>query len=471
MDVILGIDFGTSKIATVLVDPSDGMLVGSSSRSTEAYCALEDTYKREQDLRKIRAAFSACMDELLAGREVNVVSAGLTGQMHGILGLDAVGRPVTNFVTWQDERGEHRGKDGKTLLEQMEERAGTRPIATGYGVVTLYDWFRESSVRGMKCICTLPDYFGMIMTGRREAVIDSTFADSLGCYDSVSHNWDCPYLEGLGIDPGCLPRIVPTASRLGAVEEAGLLKLMRNGRVPVSTALGDNQASFIGSVREFYTTLLINVGTASQISYAVRSFDEVRQNCIIDGYDVVVRPFVENGLLVAGNALAGGAAYTVLYEFFKLAGEELFDVREFDGLWERMSCLAEQGSGTGGMGVRAVFGGRRSDPMARGAVEGLSLTNFTPSNLIRATLKGIIEVLHDMMDEDALTRIERVVGSGNGMRKNRPLRNIASEIFGYKILIPLNEEEAAIGAAVTGAVAAGVFDDFEDGKKAVGYIE
>ncbi len=486
MDVILGIDFGTSKIAAVLVDPADGRLIGASSRPTEAYLLLEESYKREQDIRKIGEAFFACMDELFSGREVNVVSAGLTGQMHGILGLDDSGRPVTNFVTWQDGRGEHRGQSGTTLLEEIEKRAGMRAIATGYGVVTLYNWFMQGDAQELKRVCSLPDYFGMVITGETDPAIDYTFADSLGCFDSASMKWDSAFLEDLGIDVRCLPRVIPTGTAFGEIRESRLLKLMKNNRIPVCVALGDNQASFIGSVREFYTTLLVNIGTASQISYAVRSFYEAQDSSRIDGYDVVVRPFVENGFLVAGNALAGGAAYTVLYEFFKETGKELFNVEDFEGLWERMARLAENNTGTrgtstrgmytrgmytGGMKVHPVFGGLRSDPMARGTIEGLNLTNFTPSNLVRATLEGIIRVLYDMMDEEVLSRIERVVGSGNGMRRNKQLKKTASQIFGHEVSIPLNEEEAAIGAAITGGVAAGVFENFEEGGKAVTYIE
>jgi len=481
MDAILGIDFGTSKIAAVLVDPAGGRLVGASSRPTEAYLPLEGSYKREQDLRKIGEAFFACMDELFSGREVNVVSTGLTGQMHGILGLDDSGRPVTNFVTWQDGRGEHRGKSGRTLLEEMEKMAGVRAIATGYGVVTLYDWLMQGDARELNHVATLPDYFGMVITGETAPVIDYTFADSLGCFDSASMKWDSAFLENLGIDVRYLPRVIPTGTVYGKIRESRLLKLMKNNHIPVCAALGDNQASFIGSVREFYTTLLVNIGTASQISYAVRSFNEALESSRIDGYDVVVRPFVENGSLVAGNALAGGAAYTVLYEFFKETGKELFDVEDFEGLWERMAHLAEKnsgtrgmhtgGTGTGGMRVHPVFGGMRSDPTALGTIEGLNLTNFTPSNLIRATLGGIIRVLSDMVGEEVLSRIERVVGSGNGMRRNKQLRKTASRIFSHEVSIPLNEEEAAIGAAITGAVAAGVFKNFEEGKNAVTYFE
>lgn len=478
MDVMLGIDFGTSKVAAVIVNVSDGSLIAARSRQTEAYLPLEP-YKKEQDINKIEAAFHACLEDLFAGRDVHVVSCGLTGQMHGILGIDTGGRPVTNFVTWQDGRGECRASSGKTILEEIEERAGKRPIATGYGIVTLYDWLCRAK-KPIERVCTLPDYFGMRMATSTVPFIDYTFADSLGCYDYISNRWDRGFIDALGLDTRVLPKVIPTGSVFGEIKQPYYRNLMKSDPIPISAALGDNQASFIGSVREFYTTLLVNIGTASQISYAVRSPDEVLDRDRIDGYDVVVRPFVENGFLVAGNALAGGASYTVLYEFFKEVGRELFGVRDFDGLWENMARLGEKNRGntnlhathtdSAGIIVHPFFGGKRSDPSVRGIIEGLDFTNFTPGNLIRATLEGMIRVLYDMIEEDVLAGIERVVGSGNGIRKNRLLRKTASMIFGHRVVIPAHEEEAAIGAAITGGVAAGVLQNFQEGKKAIRYL-
>jgi len=62
------------------------------------------------------------------------------------------------------------------------------------------------------------------------------------------------------------------------------------------------------------------------------------------------------------------------------------------------------------------------------------------------------------IDLGAGTR-ERIVGSGNGLRLNAALRQCLEEAFGGPISIGKVREEAAVGAALTGAVAVGIYPD------------
>ena len=92
----------------------------------------------------------------------------------------------------------------------------------------------------------------------------------------------------------------------------------------------------------------------------------------------------------------------------------------------------------------------------------MNLNNFTPSNLIYATLEGIAEILKDMINDSIINEKKYLVGSGNGLRRNAALKMIISRIFKKELVIPPFEEEAALGAAVNGAVASGIINDFTD---------
>ena len=59
---------------------------------------------------------------------------GVTGQMHGILYLDELGRAVSPLYTWQDQRGAERLTQ-QTYAERLSELTGYT-LSTGYGVVT-----------------------------------------------------------------------------------------------------------------------------------------------------------------------------------------------------------------------------------------------------------------------------------------------------------------------------------------------
>ncbi len=183
-----------------------------------------------------------------------------------------------------------------------------------------------------------------------------------------------------------------------------------------------------------------------------------------------MRPFVENTFLIAGNALSGGCSYKTLRDFFIEVGKELFGITNFKNIWNQMDKLASSEESAGGLTVYPLFNGKRSDPKARGKIEGLSDTNFSPSKMIYGTLEGIVEILKDMVSDTIIKEKSYLVGSGNGLRKNAVLRKAVSKIFQKELIIPLFEEEAAIGAALNGAVACGMIKSFSEASNIIKYI-
>jgi sedoheptulokinase len=478
-ECIAGVDFGTSKVALVLVDTGKSSVLFAGSEPHGGCLALSDPSHREQSveaaLKALERLFTR-LGETFQGGGIDLRSMGLTGQMHGILGVDGDGRAVTNLVTWQDGRGNSPGKDGKSLLGLMEERGGNRKIASGYGIVTLFDWALNRKHPALAGFCTIADYAGMLLTGRKRPVMDPTMADSVGAFDFEKGAWDAEYIAALGIDSALFPPGSAAGTVLGeAARPEGTRPENRAamaGGALVSVSLGDNQASFIGSVRDLYSSLLINVGTGSQVSFAAKSAREAADLADVDGYDVVLRPFVEGGVLVAGNAISGGAVYGALRGFFARVGRELFGV-EIDALggslYERMERVAGEAAGAERLDVHPLFAGKRSAPSARGRIDGISLTNLTPANLILGTLEGEIRILKEMVSERALRKLETLVGSGNGIRRNALLRSAASRVFGKTLNVPVHGEEAALGAAIHGAVAAGVYRGYREARGVIRY--
>lgn len=62
-----------------------------------------------------------------------------------------------------------------------------------------------------------------------------------------------------------------------------------------------------------------------------------------------------------------------------------------------------------------------------------------------------------------------MVGSGNGIRKNKALVKIFEEKFGAKMKIPAHLEEAAVGAAMFGMISCGGFKNAADIGKIISY--
>ena len=84
--------------------------------------------------------------------------------------------------------------------------------------------------------------------------------------------------------------------------------------------------------------------------------------------------------------------------------------------------------------------------------------------LIRGVLNGMVEELLQMygnMEPLAKERARVLVGSGNGIRLNEPLREMVEKRLGMKIRIPVHQEEAAFGSVLFSLAAAGVYPDLE----------
>jgi len=469
---IIGLDFGTSKLAVVIIDPESKEVIDSRSIESHAYIDGIEPYKKEQDINKIDSAFYALMESSLKGKDLDVLSIGLTGQMHGIIGLNEKGKPVTNLVTWQDERGNVILEEGITLLNKMEQKGGKRPIASGYAIVTLFDYVNNGLNNKISKICTLSDYFGMTLSGVMKPVISYQMADSLGCFNINSNEWDNNYLKNLGIKKDYFPEVVSSTTVVGELKDNRFLRLIdRRKGIPISVSIGDNQASFLGSVRDYFNSILVNIGTASQISYGVKSLKECKNTEFINGYDVVVRPFVEGTFLIAGNALSGGVIYTCLKNFFVKVASELFDIEADEKIWRKMEEIASKEVDNGGLIVYPLFYGKRSKPNEKGKIIGIDIDNFTPSKLIYSTLAGMGTILLEMVEEKTIEDKDFLIGSGNGIRRNNVFKKILSNVFKKDMLVPLYEEEAAIGAALNGAVAAGIFKNFQQARKVIKLIE
>ena len=101
----LGIDIGTTTISAAVLE--DGQFLASETRANGAFIPSALTCAREQDVEKITQT-SLSVIETLFERYPDIHSIGVTGQMHGILYVDADGNAVSPLYTWQDARGSCR---------------------------------------------------------------------------------------------------------------------------------------------------------------------------------------------------------------------------------------------------------------------------------------------------------------------------------------------------------------------------
>ncbi|MCX6992666.1 MAG: FGGY family carbohydrate kinase [Kiritimatiellaeota bacterium] len=444
----IGIDIGTSSICGVVLDARRGKLLASLTLPNNAWLPARHPWERMQNPAGIVATALKIVDSL-SGQVGNAAGIGVTGQMHGILYVDAHGRSVSPLFTWQDERGGQVVKKSMTYADVLARLTGYT-LAPGFGLVTHFYNLKNGRVpRATASLCTIADYVGMRLAHQRHPSIDPTNAASLGIFDLRNLCFDANMIGSARLRTGLLPRLVPTGTKIGATP-AG---------IPVYAAPGDNQASMLGSVRDVKRSLVVNIGTGGQISAWMPSYQRIH------GLDL--RPFPGGGYIAVGAALCGGKAYALLERFFREVCLRFTGAAPKDlyAIMNKLDAAAAEP-----LSIDTRFSGTRRDPSIRGTIAGISMSNFTPGRLVDGFLRGMVEELnafYRLMPPKTRRQMRVLVGSGNGLRLNRRLCTVVEQVFGMRVNIPAHCEEAATGAALTAAVGAGCFRNYSEAGKII----
>ena len=448
MSTLIGLDIGTTSISAVAAEVSSGALLRSVTVPNDGILPSPDGVSRLQDpVRIVETALG--LKESLAAEFSPVAAIGVTGQMHGILYLDRAGRAVSPLYTWQDGRGNL--PYGKSTYAAHLSTRSCYPLASGFGLVTHFI-NREQGLVPSEAVtfCTIQDYIALLLARRKTPLLHASDAASFGCFDLEAHTFDRFAMEKLGFDNAFLPAVTAETAIIG-----------QDGSIPVAAAIGDNQASVLGSLRE-NADILVNIGTGSQVSAVV--------SAPVPFPAGAVRPYVDGKFLLAGSPLCGGRAYALLHRFFARCAE-LFGGDGRD-IYTVMNDMAAEQPEDHSLTVDTRFCGTRNDPALRGALSEISEDNFTPEQLTRGVLWGMTAELRGLYGEmPLLSPATGLVGSGNAVRKNPVLRRYLEEQFNLPLKLPVQREEAAFGAAVFAAAAAGVYRDIPAAQSALLHYE
>lgn len=424
----IGIDIGTTSICGVRMDCSSGAVEKTVSLPNDSELPSAHIWERLQDPKRIEEKVMELLDRLQLGR---VAAIGLTGQMHGMLYLDRFGRALSPLTTWQDQRGEQ--PYGETTY------AAALGSMTGYGHVThFYNQENGLVPDTAEGFCTIHDYIAMLLCGFNRPVLHTSDAASFGLFDLKANRFqkNFPY---------------------EVTDHCRVLGTHKN--IPVAVAIGDNQASFLGSGSNT-GTVLINVGTGSQISMIAP------KQTVPLAPGIELRPFANGDRLMVGSSLCGGRALAILHRFYCDIVEMAKGERP-ESLYPQMDCLLEK-TVESSLVVDTSFSGTRADPSRRGSIMGITTQNLTPGELTLGLLEGTVRELYELYESFGCSAI-RLVGSGNGIRRSAALRRLFSKRFSLPMQIAVSSEEAACGAALFAMVAAGILPSLDSAQSLIQY--
>jgi sugar (pentulose or hexulose) kinase len=459
MRTTLGLDVGTTSLSAVAFDCDSRHVVAQvtlPNRGAIYACLPGGLQSAELDLGCVRGQL---VDLLGAIRHAlphgsSVLGIGVTGQQHGMALLDKDLKPTGHAITWQDQRTQRAEPDGsRSWLHAFIEQAGGLSVfdktgcspAAGFLGPSLYWWLHEKGQldQGVTA-CLVPDAAVSLLTGTAP-VTDATDGGSSGLFDITACDWAWAIVDRLRVPREVLPPVLPAGQPRAPLSRA-IATATGLPQVPVCVAAGDNQTSFVGSVRDPLQCGLLNVGTGGQVSVLVPGFSRIP--------GIETRAFFGDRYLLVGAGLYGGRAYAYLQSLFQAVGAAFYEQKDPRELYDAMNRLAAQAPvGCDGLRCSPLFTGTRDAPEMRATFTGIGPTNFTPGYLARALLEGIAEGFHELYCAILPSSGARqaLVGAGNGLTQNQVLAEIVALRFDMDLMLTGSVEAAALGAALLAA--------------------
>lgn len=441
--VLVGIDVGTTGVKAVAVSLS-GKVIGRAEIGYELQIprpgwAEQDPEDWWRASEQALASLERQLEEL-GGKGV-VAGIGLSGQMHGLVCLDADRKVIRPAILWNDQRtGEECAEIERLIgLEHLIELTGNRALP-GFTAPKLL-WLRRhepDSYARIHHVLLPKDYVRLRLTG--EEATDVADASGTLLFDVARRAWSEEVLQALEIPVDWLPRVLESPELSGHTS-AG---------VPVAAGGGDQQAGALGVGVVRPGPLSLVLGTSGVVFAALDRYvcdPEARVHAFCHA---VPETWEAMGVMLSAagslrwlrDVLAPGSAYD-----------------------ELTAEAARWQPGAQGLSFLPYLQGERTphaDSHARGAFAGLSLVHDRGA-LVRAVLEGVGYGLRDSLEllRELGVTPESARVSGGGARSGLWLEIVAS-VLGLPLDLTAVEEGAAFGAALLGGLAAGVFADAEE---------
>lgn len=443
----LGIDLGTSSVKILLMS-RDGQIIDEATEEYPVYYPHANWAEQQPEdwwqgtlgaLRRIVDKNEALKTELRA--------IGFSGQMHGMVALDAAGNVLTPSIIWCDQRT-------TAECEEITARFGQAGLSALVGNMALTGftapkilWLKQNhpEIFDRVAMFLLPkDYIRYKLSG----VFATDFSDASGMLllDVANKRYSAAMLDFVGIAEGQLPTLYESYAVTGVLSDAlkDLLGLSVAHEVLIVGGAGDQAAGAIGTGTVSEGVVSVTLGTSGVVfaahdGYKVDGQNRLHAFCHANG-----RYHSMGVMLSAASSLKWWAEQVVVSDIEALLGE----VDEAISSTVFLPYL---------LGERTPY----PNPDARGTFVGMDM-NTSRGEMTKAVLEGVAFGLKDSLDilVDMGIPVDEIRVIGGGAR-SQTWRQILADVFGKEIVGINTNQGGALGAAILAAVGDGAYDSVE----------
>ena len=451
MGYVLGIDLGTSSLKGLLMDKSGEVVAfagydypllhpkkGYSEQNPEEWVkACENVFKS--------------LSEKVEDFKAELEGIAISGQMHGLVTLDAENKVVRPAILWNDTR------TTKQCIEIMEG-FGDRLISItknkaleGFTLPKIL-WMQEEERELWSKVAhiMLPkDYLIFRLTG--EFATDYSDAAGTLLLDVAAKKWSDEILAKYNIDEKILPKLYNSIDCVGKIKAEYQKDFGFEKEVKVMGGGADNACAAVGSGIVSNGIGMVSIGTSGVfLSYE----DEAHSN--YSGRLHLFNHGIPDVYYSMGVTLAAGHSLNWFKETF--APKESFE--------ELLSDIDKIPAGSDGLLFAPYIVGERTpyaDSKVRGSFTRIDTTH-TRAHFARAVLEGITFSLRDsmeLMSEFTAKKFDKILSVGGGS-KNKDWLQMQADIFDTEIITLTTEQGPGLGAAMMAAVGTGWFEDLKE---------
>ena len=443
----MGIDIGTGSSRALLVDEHGGV------RAT--YTAAHEDMRMERPLwaeqrpenwwdAAVQAIRGVLATAALHGSQVKGI--GLSGQMHGLVILDAAHQVIRPSLIWCDQRSQKQvDAVNQTVGRENILRYIANPVLTGFTLPKLL-WVRDNEPDNFDRVrkMLLPkDYVRFMLTG--EFASEVSDASGTAVFDVVNRRWSFEMMDALDLDRDILPTCYESSDVTGAItpQVAELTGLAAG--TPVVGGGGDQASSAVGNGIVEPGIVSCTLGTSGVVFAHMEHV----------AYDPAGRVHtfchaVPEKWHVMGVTQGAGLSL----QWFR---NQLAPGAKYDALMDEAACSPV---GAQGLFWLPYLMGERTphlDATARGGWIGLT-NSHKRADLIRSLIEGVSYSQRDCLQiiEALGVPVSSVRASGGGAQS--PFwRALLAGVLNKQVVTLETQEGSAYGAALLALAGTGVY--------------